>query len=122
MKTLDPTFDVLKDGAANQSHASLNSDIHEVNLSYLMLARRMLHEDFEAALFRLGFSADVANLLMQLSSAQLVKLADCNTLLCRFRFDDYSILSALTAGLLGGVLQQAHTTILLAKQPTETLG
>jgi flagellar transcriptional activator FlhD len=121
MKAFGSTSAVLQDCISGTGGAPLASDIHEVNLSYLMLARRMLHEDYEPALFRLGFSIEVADLLLQLSSAQLVKLADCGTLLCRFRFDDYTVLSALTAGLLGGILQQAHTTILLAKQPTEQI-
>ncbi len=101
--------------------ASVMDDIREVNLSYLVLARRMLHEDFNAALLRLGFSEDVANLLRNMSSSQLVKMANCGNVLCRFRFDDYTTLSSLTTGLLGGSLQQAHSTILLARQPTERM-
>ena len=99
--------------------ASLLNDIREVNLSYLLLAQRMLHDDYASAMYRLGFSAEVADVLIQLSPAQLVKLAGSSSLLCRFRFDDYSLLSALTQDVLGGALQQAHATILLAKQPVE---
>src|SRR3546814_10444930 len=92
-----------------------------VNLSYLLLAQRMLRDDYAASMFRLGFSNEVADILMRLSPAQLVKLAGSSSLLCRFRFDDYSLLSALTQDVLGGALQQAHATILLAKQPVEQL-
>lgn len=121
MKAFESPSAALHGCVSGVHGAALASDIHEVNLSYLMLARRMLHEDYEAGMFRLGFSTDVADLILQLSSAQLVKMADCGTLLCRFRFDDYTVLSALTSGLLGGILQQAHTTILLAKQTTEQI-
>ena len=100
---------------------SLLADIREVNLSYLLLAQRMLRDDYAASMFRLGFSNEVADILMRLSPAQLVKLASSSSLLCRFRFDDYSLLSALTHDVLGGALQQAHATILLAKQPVEEL-
>jgi len=102
--------------------ASLLNDIREVNLSYLMLAQRMLHDDYAAALFRLGFSQEVADVLMQLSPAQLVRLASSSSLLCRFRFDDRNLLSTLTQDVLGGTLQQAHATILLSRQPVEQVG
>ncbi len=92
------------------------SDIQEVNLSYLLLAQRLLRENFPVGMFRLGCSEAVAQILLGLSPAQLVKLASVNTLICGFRLDDYKLLSALTQDVLGGVLQQAHSTILLAQQ------
>jgi flagellar transcriptional activator FlhD len=104
------------------THTCAAADIREVNLSYLLLAQRLLHDDFEGALFRLGFSREVANIMMRLSPAQLVRLASSGALLCQFRFEDQKVLSALTKDLLGGVLQQAHATILLANQPVERIG
>jgi len=92
------------------------SDIKEVNLSYLLLAQRLLRENFAVGMFRLGCSQSVAQVLLDLSPAQLVKLAGSNTLICGFRLDDCKLLSALTQDVLGGVLQQAHSTILLAQQ------
>src|SRR5690606_4229322 len=114
-------FKSLGASSVNTAGSSLLADIREVNLSYLLLAQRMLRDDYAAALFRLGFSNEVADILMRLSPAQLVKLASSSSLLCRFRFDDYSLLSALTQDVLGGALQQAHATILLAQQPVEQL-
>ena len=89
-----------------QVENSLLADIREVNLSYLLLAQRMLRDDYAASMFRVGFSNEVADILMRLSPAQLVKLASSSSLLCRFRFDDYSLLSALTHDVLGGALQR----------------
>ena len=63
----------------------------------------------------------LADLLLHLTPAQLIKLASSSSLLCRFRFDDYNLLSALTQDVLGGALQQAHATILLARQPVEEI-
>ncbi|HLS43111.1 MAG TPA: flagellar transcriptional regulator FlhD [Paenalcaligenes sp.] len=97
---------------------SLLSDIQEVNLSYLMLAQRLLRENFAAGMYRLGFDADVAETVLRLSPAQLVKLSACNTLICAFRLNDYDLLSTLTQDVLGGVLQQAHSTILLSQRAT----
>lgn len=92
------------------------SDIQEVNLSYLMLAQRLLRENFAAGMFRLGFDSDVADIVMRLSPAQLVKLASSSQLICKFRLNDYDLLSSLTQDVLGGVLQQAHSTILLSQR------
>lgn len=100
---------------------SLLEDIREVNLSYLLLVQRMLRDDYATAMFRLGFSNEIADILMRLSPAQLVKLASSSSLLCRFRLEDYTLLSALTQDVFGGALQQAHATILLASQPVEQL-
>lgn len=91
-------------------------DIKEVNLSYLMLAQRLLRENYAAGMFRLGFNTDVADIILRLSPAQLVKLASSSTLICGFRLNDYDLLSTLTQDVLGGVLQQAHSTILLAQR------
>ncbi|AEC19286.1 transcriptional activator FlhD [Pusillimonas sp. T7-7] len=98
---------------------SLLNDIQEVNLSYMMLAQRLLRENLSAGMLRLGFDSDVAELVMRLSPAQIVKLSMSNALVCKFRLNDYELLSSLTQDVLGGVLQQAHSTILLSQQPAE---
>src|SRR5690606_25566355 len=114
----DPVH-LLRDRQMPVTGNSLLNDIQEVNLSYLMLAQRLLRENFSAGMFRLGFDADVAETILRLSPAQLVKLAASNGLVCKFRLNDYELLSSLTQDVLGGVLQQAHTTILMAQQPAE---
>lgn len=98
------------------SDTTFLNDIQEVNLSYLMLAQRLLHDNFAAGAFRLGFGTDVGKIVMNLSPAQVVKLSGSNSLLCQFRLNDYELLSSLTQDVLGGILQQAHSTILLAQQ------
>lgn len=105
----------------NQIDSSLLADIREVNMSYLLLAQRMLRDDVASGMFRLGFSSEVAEVMMRLSPSQMVRLAASSSLLCRFRFDDVNMLSALTQDVLGGALQQAHATILLSRQPVESL-
>lgn len=96
-------------------NSSLN-DIREVNLSYLMLAQRLLRDNYAAGMFRLGFDEDVAQIVLRLSPAQLVKLASSSSLICRFRLNDYDLLSALTQDAVGGILEQAHSTILLSQR------
>lgn len=100
------------------SDNSLLTDIQEVNLSYLLLAQRLLRESFSIGMYRLGFDQDVAETVLNLSPAQVIKLSASNTLLCAFRLNDYELLSILTQDVLGGVLQQAHTSILLSQRAT----
>ena len=84
-----------------------------------MLAQRLLRDNYAAGVYRLGFDTDVAEIVLNLSPAQLVKLASTNTLICGFRLNDYEMLTTLGRDVLGGVLQQAHSTILLAQRSPE---
>src|SRR5690606_24090739 len=74
------------DFSTMDSSNSLLAEIREVNLSYLLLVQRMLNDDLPAALYRLGLSQEVADVLRRLSLSQLMRLASSNALLCRFRF------------------------------------
>lgn len=56
--------------------------IREINLSYIMLAQRMLREDQLSGCFDLGLSKELADLLSGLTLAQVVKLAASDQLLC----------------------------------------
>jgi flagellar transcriptional activator FlhD len=71
--------------------------IREINLSYLSLAQRLLRTDRAGGMARLGLSAQVADVIADLSGPQLLKLAACDQLVCFFRFNDRSMLSALAA-------------------------
>ena len=64
------------------------AEIREANLSYLMLAQSLVRHDREQALFRLGINEETATLLSSMTSAQMMKIATGNQLLCRFRMDD----------------------------------
>src|SRR5690625_2386738 len=102
----------------SNSENQLLDDIQEVNLSYLILAQRLLKENKNVGMYRLGISEDVAETLMGLSPAQIVRLASSSSLLCGFRLNDYQLLHTLSQDVLGGVLQEAHTTILLTQRAT----
>jgi len=105
-----------------QDTQSTLHDIQEVNLSYLMLAQRLLRENAAAGMFRLGLRKDVADRILKLSPAQMIKLAASSALLCGFRLNDAQLLEALTQDVLGGILQQAHSTILLTQQSSDPQG
>jgi flagellar transcriptional activator FlhD len=93
------------------------SEIRDANLGYLMLAQQMLREDRASAIFRLGISKDIADLLENLSNSQITKLASSQMMLARFRFDDTAILGMLTSYTKDRALTNAHATVLMANQP-----
>ena len=98
------------------------SEIKEVNLSYLLLAQRLLREDRAMGMFRMGITGELADVLTNLSFAQTIKLAASNQLLCRFRFDDHTLLSSLADKGKAAELGHVHAAILMAGQPAETIG
>ena len=103
------------------SMSDMLGEIKELNLTYLMLAQHMIREDKSAAVFRLGISQQLADVLADLSAGQVLKMASTNMLLCRMRFDDRLILGLLTSHDKEGTMPQSHAAILLAGQPAEEL-
>ena len=103
----------------------LLSDIREANLTYLMLAQNLIRADRTEALFRLGLSEESADLIAQLSPAQILKLAHNNVLLCRFRVDDDLVWNLLTSHSAGhadaGSAGKLHASILMASRFAEAL-
>ncbi|MCX7693947.1 flagellar transcriptional regulator FlhD [Tepidimonas taiwanensis] len=102
----------------------LLADIREANLTYLMLAQRLIRADKAEATFRLGLSEASVDLLAALSPAQLIKLASQNTLLCRFQADDEMVFALLTSRhapqrSVGETAQRLHANILMASRLAE---
>ena len=89
-------------------------EIREVNMTYLILAQAMIREDKAQAMYRLGIGEDVADILEQLSTGQILKIASSNTLVCCFRFENQMVWDLLTSHSkdlnVGGV----HAAILTA--------
>ena len=97
------------------------NEIREINLSYMLLAQQLLREDKVTAMYRLGISEDIANILENLTSSQLLKMASSNMLLCRFRFDDRLIAEILSNHSRDRALAQSHAAILMAGSPAEVI-
>ena len=72
------------------------NNMRDINLSYLMLAQSIIRGDKAKALYRLGMSEPVADLLAQLSPQQLVRVAARNPSMCTVRFGDELIWGLLT--------------------------
>lgn len=94
-------------------------EMREVNLNYLLLAQNMIKSDKTTAVFRLGISQAVADLIEALSPAQVLQLARSGMLVSRFRFDDGAVLGMLTSYTKDRALAQSHAAILMANQPVE---
>lgn len=97
------------------------AEIRDANLGYLMLAQQMVRTDKATAIFRLGISSEIAELIDGLNNAQILKLSGTNMMLARFRFDDGAILGMLTNYNKDSALAQSHAAILMAGQPTEEI-
>ena len=98
------------------------AEIREANLSYLMLAQSLVRSDREQALFRLGVSEETATLINTLTPAQMMKVANGNTLLCRFRMDDDLVWNLLTShgkGAANDGMSRLHASILMAGRHQE---
>ena len=90
-----------------------------IETEHLLLG--LLREDKAVGMFRMGINDQLADVLANLSFAQTVKLAASNQLLCRFRFDDHAVLSSLADKGKAASLTGAHSAILMASQPVESV-
>jgi flagellar transcriptional activator FlhD len=98
------------------------AEIREANLSYLMLAQTLIRVDREQALYRLGISEETAALVSALTPAQIMKIAQNNTLLCRFRMDDEVVWNLLTnhgKSAANETVSRLHASILMAGRHQE---
>jgi len=103
------------------TNEQLLNEIRETNLSYLMLAQRMIREDRAQALFRLGLTEETADLIAGLSTAQLLKIAATNLLMCRFRFSEDMVWNLLTGVTKDASIAKVHAAILMAGAPAEAI-
>lgn len=97
------------------------NDIKEVNLAYLMLAQNMVRSDREGAIFRLGISTEIADMLERLTPGQVLKMASSEMLLCSFRFDDTLLLDLLANHERDRGVGHIHAAILATGRPVATM-
>lgn len=100
-------------------NTQLLAEIREANLAYLMLAQHMIRQDRPQALFRLGLTEEVANVIDGLSPQQIVRVASSPMLMCRFRFDDEMVWGLLANHGKQNATQQLHAGIVMAGRLAE---
>jgi flagellar transcriptional activator FlhD len=94
--------------------ADASKEITDLNLTYMLLAQKMLRDDKPAAMLRLGISPAIADLLTTMPLAEVIKLAASNFVLCAFRLDELPGFRSVLHGARQQALQQAHISIILA--------
>lgn len=99
----------------------LQDEMREANLSYLMLAQKMIRADRAAAMLHLGLSEDLADLIDKLSAAQVIKLSTTNMLLSRFRFEDEMVVKLITDHGKSNEHSKLHAAIFMANQRVEEI-
>ena len=102
------------DKVMNTASRDISKEISDINLAYMLLAQKLVKQDRAAAMFKLGVSRELADMLAGMSLAQILKLAASNFLLCRFRIDDHPSMSAVVGDEKETTLQQAHMSILMS--------
>lgn len=127
IRLAEDTTETLDHAPAASSQASrnamqrLNDEIRDANLTYLMLAQQMIRADRSEALYRLGLSAEVADILDSLTTAQLLRVASSNMLLARFRFDDSVVWNLLASPKRDEAPSRMHAAILMASRTAAEL-
>ena len=94
-------------------------DIREANMTYLILAQNMIRADRPQAMYRLGISDEVAAILVQLSTGQMLKIASSNMLVCCFRFENQMVWDLLTSHSKDRGVAGVHAAILAAGPMTQ---
>ena len=97
------------------------NDIKEVNLAYLILAQSMVRSDRDSAIFRLGISEEIADVLESLTPGQVLKMAASDMLLCSFRFEDSLLLDLLANHERDRGVGHVHAAILAAGKPVAAM-
>jgi flagellar transcriptional activator FlhD len=107
------------------NHDQLMIEIREANLTYLMLAQRMIRDDPAQALYRLGISEEVAELISSITSGQLLKIASGSVLLCHMRGIDEAVWSLLSnqtdSSAANHVNNRLHANIVMSSQFAQSL-
>ncbi|EFE55179.1 transcriptional activator FlhD [Providencia rettgeri DSM 1131] len=120
MHTDRTDVDNIRKGKKMSSTTDFLKHIYDINLSYLLLAQKLISQEKASAMFRLGISDAMATTLADLTLPQLVKLAETNQLICQFRFDNSETIEKLTRDSRVDELQQIHTGILLSTRLLQT--
>jgi flagellar transcriptional activator FlhD len=107
------------------TNEQLMTEIREANLTYLMLAQRMIRDDPAQALYRLGISEEAAELIASITSGQLLKISSGSGLLCPKRASDeavWSLLSNQTGNSAANpVTNRLHANIVMSGQFVQSM-
>lgn len=92
-------------------------ELQDLNLTYLLIAQRLLKEDYAMALMRLKVDDEMGQLLLSLSTRQLGRLARTNQLLFRLCITEAAQLSQVTQNERSQGMDLMHASLLMASVP-----
>ena len=100
----------------------VTNEIRELNLSYLLLAQLLLRADRPSGMFKLGVGEDIAELIENLSPAQVLRMASGGMMLCQLRFTDALLLDLMSNhGCENSSSARIHAAIIAASRNVEHL-
>lgn len=91
-----------------------SQELQELNLTYLLLAQRLLTKDKEAAMVQLQLNEEIADLILSSPSLKLTRLAKINQCLFSLRIRDARQLEQLVDNERNRGMTQTHAALLLA--------
>lgn len=109
-------FSVNIDSENISAKSEMFREIGDINLAYMLLAQKLVKQDRDAAMFRLGIGEELADLLANMTLAQIVKLAASNLLLCSFRPSDNPMFGVVGQGAESALAQPQMSTVMAARQ------
>ena len=98
------------------THRTAAEEIGELNLTYLLLAQRLLREDCASAMYRFGFSREIAQAIMRMPLAKVMQMAMSGMVLCRLRLEETVVFDALINDGNMAAMHQNHVAIVLASR------
>ena len=93
--------------------------IQEQNLSYLLLAQKLLQEDKQMGMFRLHFDESMANFILSLATGQLLELSSSGQLITQFSIKNHEQVMRVLSNDRSKGLRQMHTSLMLAQVEDE---
>lgn len=100
----------------SRDNDSLETKIAETNLTYLLLAQQLIRDDKPTALVRLGISEEVAELLENLTTQQVLKIASGNTLIAGLQFTQPEFWEKYTQSGRSQSASKFHASILMSSK------
>jgi flagellar transcriptional activator FlhD len=94
-------------------NTAIFDEVQTFNLSYLLLAQKLLREDRLSAKYRLHWDDEVADLVLGLGTEQLVTLSSSSQVLTALALDAHQ-LTILTSNVRAPDQSSLHAAILLS--------
>lgn len=94
-------------------NTKLLKDIHNLNLTYLLLLKKMATEDTDLCIARLGIAEDLFHEIISCSLQQMIAISQTNQLIVRPRFESPSQIRIITEDSRVSDIKNLHSSILL---------